>query len=58
MCSSDLEHVRYHSGLPDYLFTADKLEINKDASRRVEFKFRLRDEDMVDEMMKILNEVQ
>lgn len=28
----DIEHVRYHSGLPDYLFTADKLEINKDAS--------------------------
>lgn len=27
-----VEHVRYHSGLPDYLFTADKLEINKDAS--------------------------
>ncbi|MBQ6319263.1 MAG: OmpA family protein [Lachnospiraceae bacterium] len=36
----------------------DNGEINKDASRRVEFKFRLRDEDMVDEMMKILNEVQ
>lgn len=28
----DIEHVRYHSGLPDYLFTADKLELNKDAS--------------------------
>jgi len=28
----DIEHVRYCSGLPDYLFTADKLEINHDAS--------------------------
>lgn len=28
----DIEHVRYCSGLPDYLFTADKLEIHKDAS--------------------------
>lgn len=29
--------------------------VNMDASRRVEFKFRLKDEDMVDEMMEILN---
>lgn len=30
--------------------------VNMDASRRVEFKFRLKDEDMVNEMMKILND--
>lgn len=29
--------------------------VNMDASRRVEFKFRLRDEEMVNEMMNILN---
>lgn len=29
--------------------------VNMDASRRVEFKFRLKDEDMVSEMMEILN---
>ena len=29
--------------------------VNMDASRRVEFKFRLKDEDMVNEMMNILN---
>lgn len=30
--------------------------VNMDASRRVEFKFRLKDEDMVNEMMNILND--
>lgn len=30
--------------------------INSDASRRVEFKFRLKDEEMIDEMISILNE--
>lgn len=30
--------------------------VNMDASRRVEFKFRLKDEDMVNEMINILNE--
>ena len=29
--------------------------IDMDASRRVEFKFRLKDEEMVEEMVKILN---
>ena len=29
--------------------------VNMDASRRVEFKFRLKDEEMVEEMIKILN---
>lgn len=29
--------------------------VNKDASRRVEFKFRLKDEDMIEEMKNILN---
>ncbi|MBR1865434.1 MAG: glycogen synthase, partial [Lachnospiraceae bacterium] len=28
----DVEHVRYCTGLPDYLFTSDKLEIYRDAS--------------------------
>ena len=28
----DIEHVRYCSGLPDYLFTADKLELHRNAS--------------------------
>ena len=28
---------------------------NQEASRRVEFKFRLKDEEMVEEMIKILN---
>ncbi len=28
----DIEHVKYCSGLPDYLFSSDKLEIHKDAS--------------------------
>lgn len=28
----DIEHVKYCSGLPDYLFTSDKLEINRNAS--------------------------
>lgn len=28
----DIEHIRYCSGLPDYLFTSDKLEIHKNAS--------------------------
>ena len=30
--------------------------IDMDASRRVEFKFRLKDEEMVEEMVRILNE--
>ena len=30
--------------------------VNMDASRRVEFKFRLKDEEMVQEMIDILNE--
>jgi outer membrane protein OmpA-like peptidoglycan-associated protein len=30
--------------------------VNMDASRRVEFKFRLKDEDMISEMMNILNQ--
>lgn len=28
----DIEHLKYCSGLPDYLFTPDKLEIHKNAS--------------------------
>ncbi len=28
----DIPHVKYHSGLPDYLFTSDKLEMNNNAS--------------------------
>ena len=32
--------------------------INMDASRRVEIKFRLKEEEMVDQMMEILNEQQ
>ena len=31
-------------------------EVDSDASRRVEFKFRLKDEEMIDEMIEILNE--
>ncbi len=27
-----IDHLKYCTGLPDYLFTADKLELNKDAS--------------------------
>ena len=30
--------------------------VDMDASRRVEFKFRLKDEEMVEEMVRILNE--
>jgi chemotaxis protein MotB len=30
--------------------------VNMDASRRVEFKFRLKDEDMVNEILNILSE--
>lgn len=36
------------------IYNADG-SVNMDASRRVEFKFRLKDEDMVNEMVKILN---
>ena len=39
----------------DPVYNADG-SINMDASRRVEFKFRLNDEDMVQEMIDILNE--
>ena len=33
----------------------DDGSVNMDASRRVEFKFRLKDEEMVEEMINILN---
>ena len=41
----------------DLVYNADGTE-NKDASRRVEFKFRLKDSDMIDEMNRILSQMQ
>lgn len=41
----------------DPIYNADGTE-NKDASRRVEFKFRLKDSEMIDEMNRILSEMQ
>ena len=41
----------------DLVLNADGTE-NKDASRRVEFKFRLKDSDMIDEMNRILSQMQ
>lgn len=41
----------------DPVFNADGTE-NKEASRRVEFKFRLKDSEMIDEMNRILSQMQ
>lgn len=41
----------------DLVYNPDGTE-NKDASRRVEFKFRLKDSDMIDEMNRILSQMQ
>lgn len=37
------------------VYMSDGKTVNDEASRRVEFKFRLKDEDMINEMMTILN---
>ena len=40
----------------DPVYYADGVTENKEASRRVEFKFRLKDAEMIDEMNRILSE--
>lgn len=40
----------------DPIFQSDGITVDMDASRRVEFKFRLKDEEMISEMQKIFEE--